>query len=146
MALSIPEYSGISLHGLLHLQTDLGGVEGAIRVPDLIEELDALNTGLFGNLFVGFARCHVFLYVDCTSTAEDDDIKQGVGSKAVGSVDGYASSFACSIKSRDNLILAVLIDGQNFTREFSRNAAHWSSSLKGSQAQVAELTVVVDSR
>ena len=124
MAVGLPKHSSIRLHCLLHLQADLRGVEGAVGVPDLIEEFNAFDARLFGNTFVGFARCQVLLDVDCTSTTEDDDIEEGVGSETVGSVNRYASSLTCSVEPRNNLVFAVLINGQNLAGVLGRNTTH----------------------
>ena len=106
-------------------------MEGAVRVPDLIEEVNAFHAGLFRNLFVGFPWCRVLLYVVGAGTTEDDDVKEGVGPETVGSVNGHASSFTRSVESRNNLVLAVLIGGQNLTRVLGWNTAHWGGSVKG---------------
>ena len=99
-------------------------MEGTIRVSDLVEELDAFNTGFFRNLFVGFPRCQGIPDVVGAGATEHDDIEEGVGSKAVGSVNRHASSLTCSVEPRNNLVLAILVDGQCLTRVLSRNATH----------------------
>jgi hypothetical protein len=111
MVMDIPEHSGIGLHGLLHLQADLRGVEGAVGVPDLIEELDAFNTSFFRYLFVGLTRCQALLDVVGAGTTENDDIEKGVCSQPVGTVDRHTSGLARSIEPRNNLVLAILVDG-----------------------------------
>ena len=99
-------------------------MKGAVGVPDPIEEINAFDASLFRNLFVGFARCQILLDVVSTGTTEDNDIEEGVGSETVGAVNGYASSLTRSVESRNNLVLAILVDGQNFARVLSWNTTH----------------------
>ena len=106
-------------------------MEGAVRVPDLIEEVDAFNTGLLRNLFMGFSRCQFLLDVIGAGTTEDNDVKEGVGSKTVGSVNRHASSLTRSVESRNHFVLAVLVDGQNLTRVLGWNTTHYGYSVKG---------------
>ena len=106
-------------------------MEGAIRVPDLIKELDAFDSGLFGNLSVGSARCQVLFDVVGAGTAEYNDIKEGVGSEAVGSVNRHTSGLTRSVESGDNLVFPIFVDGQNLARVLGWNTAHWGCSIKG---------------
>jgi hypothetical protein len=50
-----PEHSGISLHGLLHGQSDLCGGLRAVALPDLVKVLDRGETGVLVDLLVRFA-------------------------------------------------------------------------------------------
>lgn len=99
-------------------------MEGAIGVPDLIKELDTLNAGFFRDLFVGLSRRKVLLDVVGAGTTENDDIEKGVCSQSVGSMDRHTSGLTRSIESRNNLVLAILVDGQNFTRVFGWDTTH----------------------
>ena len=99
-------------------------MEGAIRVPDLIKELDTFNTSFFGNLSVRFSRCQFLFNVVGAGTTEYNDIKEGVGSETVGSVDRHTSSLARSVESRDNLVFPVLVDSQNLARVLGWNTTH----------------------
>ena len=119
-------------------------MEGAIRVPDLVKELDAFDAGFFGNLFVRFSRCQFLFDVVGAGTTEYNDIKEGVSSKTVGSVDRHASSLARSVEPRDNIVFPILVDGQNLARVLGWNTTHYGYSVKGWQASVTELTVIVD--
>ena len=99
-------------------------MEGAIRVPDLIKELDAFDTSLFGNLSVGFAGCQFLFDVVGAGTTKYNDIEERVGSEAVGSVNRHASSLTRGVESRDYLVFSILVDGQNLTRVLGWNTAH----------------------
>jgi hypothetical protein len=55
--------------------------------PDLIQELNALHTSLFGDRFVGLACGRILRNVMRAGTTKDDDVKKRVGSKSVCSVD-----------------------------------------------------------
>ena len=99
-------------------------MEGTVGVPDLIEELDTLNAGFLRDLFMGLPRCQVLLNVVGAGTTKNDDIEKGVCSQSVGSVDRYTRGLTRSIESRDNLVLAILVDGQNFARVFGWDTTH----------------------
>ena len=104
----IPEDGSISLHGLLHVQTNLRGRKGTRRTPDLVQELHALETSLIRDLLVWLAGGQSLLDVVSASTTEDDDVEKGVGTETVSTVDRHASSLSSSIQARNNLVLAVL--------------------------------------
>ena len=119
-------------------------MKGAVRVPDPIKELDTFNTSFFGNLSMRFSRCQFLFDVVGAGTTEYNDIKEGVGSKTVGSVDRNASSLARSVESRDDLVFPILVDGQNLTRVLGWNTTHWGYLVNGWQTGFTELTVIVD--
>ena len=83
----VPEDGGISLHGLLHIQPNLGGRERTSGVADVVEELDALEASILGDLLVGLSRLEGLLDVVGASTAKDDDVQERVGTKTVSTVD-----------------------------------------------------------
>ena len=103
-----PEDGRIGLHGLLHVQPNLGSGEGTVRVPNLVQELDALHTSFVRNLLVWFAGSQVLLDVVGGGAAEDDDIQQRVGTETVSTVNRHTGSLSSSIKSRHDLFLAAL--------------------------------------
>ena len=104
----VPEYGSVRLHGLLHVEPDLRGGQSAIRVPNLVQELDALHASLIGNLLVRLSGSQSVLDVVSASSAEDDDVEERVGAETIGTVNGHAGSFARSIQTRNNFVLAVL--------------------------------------
>ena len=106
---SLPEDSSISLHGLLHVEADLGSGAGAIRVPDLVQELDALKTSFIRDLLMGLARSQGLLDVVGASATEDDNIEERVGTETVCTVYRDTSSLTGSIQTRDDLVFAVLV-------------------------------------
>ena len=75
---------------------------------DLIEELDALETGILRDLLVRLAGLKGLLDVVGASTAKDDDVQERVGTKTVSTVDRDTCCLARSIQPRNNLVLAVL--------------------------------------
>ena len=104
----IPEDGSISLHGLLHVQPNLGGRQRSGGVANVVEELDALEASILGDLLVGLSRLEGLLDVVGASTAKDDDVQERVGTKTVSTVDRDTCCLARSIQPRNNLVLAVL--------------------------------------
>ena len=94
-------------------------------VPDLIQELDALNTCLFGNLLVRFAWCKRLRYVVRTGATENDDVEEGICTETVGTVYGHTSGFASSVEARHDLVLPVLVDGKHLASVPRRDTTHY---------------------
>lgn len=65
-----------------------------------------------------------FFNVVCTSTAKDDNVEQGVGTESVSTVDRDTGGFAGGIKTGNDLVVALFIDGEDFAGVFSGNTAH----------------------
>lgn len=91
---------------------------GAAGLSDFIQNSEGLHAGIFGNLLVWLAWLHGLSDVVSTSSAEDDNIKKGVGSESavgvgyrqlgplnrlsdsrnsLGTVYGHAGSFSGSV-------------------------------------------------
>ena len=85
-----------------------------------------MQTSLFGDLLVWLARRERLLDIVSASTAEDDNVKQGVGTETVSAVDGNRSSFTSGVETGNNLVVAVLVDGENLTSVPGRNTTHCS--------------------
>lgn len=103
-----PEDSSIGLHSLLHVKTDLGSVERAVRVSNLVKVLNALDTGFLWNLLVGLSGRQGLLDVVGACSSENDDVQKRIGSKSVRAVNRYASGFSSSVQTRNNFILTLL--------------------------------------
>lgn len=58
------------------------------------------------------------------STTKDDKIEKGVGTKTVSTVDRHASGFTASKETRDNLVVAGLVDGEDFTSVTGGDTTH----------------------
>ena len=67
-------------------------------------------------------RCQVLLNVLRTSTAKDDNIEQGVRTKAIGTMHRNGCSLASGVETRHDLIVAVLINGEDLT-----SVARWDT-------------------
>lgn len=119
-----PEDADVRLHRLLHGQTDLSRALWSIRRPDLVEHLDRLGTSISADWLVLGTRGEVIADSVRDSTAKDDQIQEGVGSQAVGTVDGHASGFTTGEQTRDDLVVAALIDGEHLSGVPSWNTAH----------------------
>lgn len=118
------EHADLSLHGLLHSKTDLGGALGAVGGSDLVEDLDVLGTSISSSGLQGIAGVELVTDGVGNGTAKDDKIQQGVGTQTVSTVDRHASSLTASVQARDNLVLALLIDGEDLTGVSGRDTTH----------------------
>jgi hypothetical protein len=96
------------LHGLLHLKSDVSGGEGTARVPDPVEVLDRLPSQVGGHLLVGLSGLEGLGDVKGASSSEDDDVKEGVGTESVGSVDGHTGGLSSGVESRDDDVVSIL--------------------------------------
>lgn len=119
-----PEDGGIGLHGLLHLQTDVGGGERSSRVPDPIEVLDRLVSEVLREDLVRLSRLEGLGDVVSASSSEDDDIEKGVGSESVGSVNGNTGSLSSGVESRNDDVVSVLVDGDGLSGPLGRDTSH----------------------
>lgn len=104
-----PENCSIGLHRLLHLQPYIGSGLGAIRISDLVQVFYALEASFLRNNFMRLSGSQSLFDVMSTRATEDNKIQEGVCTKTVGTVNGHASSLTGSIKTRDNIVLAILI-------------------------------------
>lgn len=118
------EDGDVALHGLLHGEADLGGALGAVGSADLVEDLDGVGTGIGGNGLQLGARSEVVTDGVGDGTAEDDQVEKRVGAKAVSTVDRDGSSLTASEETRDNLVVALLVDGKNLTSVASGDTTH----------------------
>jgi hypothetical protein len=58
------------------------------------------------------------------STAENDKVEEGVGTKTVGSVDGNGSSLTTSEKTWDDLVVTLGVLGDDLTSVLGRDTTH----------------------
>ena len=74
------------------------------------------------------ARGEGLLDVVRASTAKDDDVKQGVRAKTVGTVNGDTGSLTGGVETGDNLVLAVLVNRDDLASVLRRDTAHYQDS------------------
>lgn len=118
------EDTDISLHGLLHGQADLSGALGAVRVADLVEDLNVVSTSIGSKRLQLGTGGEVVADGVRNGTAKDDQVEKRVGTETVSTVDRHASSFTTSEQTRDNLVLALLVNSENLTSVASGNTTH----------------------
>lgn len=63
---------------------------GSVGETDLVEVLEGLNTSVLGERLVGGVLFEGLLHTVSTSTSEDDDIEERIGSQTVSSVHTHA--------------------------------------------------------
>ena len=118
------ENADISLHSLLHRQTNLGSALGTVGSADLIKDLDVLGTGVGREGLVLVAGVEVVADGVGDGTSEDDEIEKGVGTETVSTVDRDTSGLTAGEQTRNNLVVALLVDGQDLTSVASGNTTH----------------------
>lgn len=119
-----PEDGDIALHDLLHGQTNLGGVLGAVGGTDLVENLDRVSTSISRQRVELRAGLEVVADGVRDGTAEDDEIEEGVGTETVSTVDGHTGSLTAGEETGHNLVLALLVDGKNLTSVAGGDTTH----------------------
>lgn len=114
----------ISLHSLLHGKTNLSSSLGAVSIADLIEDLNVLSTSIGSNRLELITRVEVVTDSVRDSAAKDDKIEKRVGTKTVGTMDRDRGGFTAGEKTRNDLIIAVLVDGDDLTGIASGDTTH----------------------
>lgn len=118
------EHADFRLHGLLHGQSDLSGALGAIRGADLVEDLDVVGSSVGGKGLQLVTGVEVVSDGVRHGTAEDDEIQQRVGTQTVGSVNGHTGSLTAGEQTGDDLVVALLVNGENLTGVSGRDTTH----------------------
>jgi hypothetical protein len=80
------EDSCVSLHGLLHGQSNLSGGLSTLRISESVKVSNGLLTSILGKLSLSLARLESLNSGVSCSSAKDDEIEERVGSKSVSSV------------------------------------------------------------
>src|SRR5690606_11288655 len=96
----------------------------SIRGPNLVEHGNRFGARISADGLVLLAL--VTLVADSVgdSTTEDDEIEEGVGTKTVSAVDGDTSGFTGGIETRNDNIVALIVDRQDFTGVLGRDTTH----------------------
>lgn len=100
---------GVLLHGGLHLQSDLSSGDVSVGVPELVEHVEGLLSGVLWEVWVLGTWLEFFLDGLGGGSSEDDDIEQAVGTESVGSVDGGAGGLSGGEETGDDDVLAVSV-------------------------------------
>ena len=115
------EDGSVSLHGLLHVGSDLSRSHGTLRVSEFIESFDGFLTSILGEFRLGFTILDEFSSLLGSSSTEDDQIQEGVGTQTVSTMDGGATDFTSSHETRNDLVITVFIDGQSLMEIIYKN-------------------------
>lgn len=118
------ENADVSLHSLLHAETDLGSALGAVRGADLVENLNVVSTGVGGNGLQLVAGVEVVADGVGNSAAKHNEIQERVGTETVSTVDRHASGLTTGEQARDDLVVARLVNGDDLTSVASRDTTH----------------------
>jgi len=119
-----PEDGDISLHDLLHGAADLVGALGAVSSADLVNSADSLGASTSVKLLVRLAGREVVANGVRDGAAEDDEIEKRVGTKTVGTVDRDTGGFTAGEETRDDLVLALLVDSEDLTGVLGGDTTH----------------------
>jgi hypothetical protein len=93
---------------LLHVKSDRRRASRSVRVPELVQLVEALLTGIGGQILVGRARSERLLDVVGACTTKDDNVEERVGSQTVRAVHRHAGGFTGSVETGDDLVVSVL--------------------------------------
>jgi hypothetical protein len=118
------EDSGIVLHDLLHVQAKVGSGDGASGVAELVQVGNGLSAGIRGQGLVGGVGGQGIANVVSASTTKDDNIQERVGTETVSSVDRDTGSFTGSVQTGNNLVVSVLINGQDLSSVLGGDTTH----------------------
>eukprot|EP01084_Bolivina_argentea_P137075 241402_1 len=120
-----PEDRGVEGHGLLHTLTEAGGGDVTLVVEDLIQVGNGLHTRILGEVGLGASLLgQVEDHGVGARLTEDDDIEQGVGSQAVGTVDGGAGGLTSSQEAGHDGVLVAVTGVDDLTGPQGRDTTH----------------------
>lgn len=143
----LPEDGSVSLHCLLHVQPNLGSGQRTAGIPNLVKLVNRLLAELGVHRFVRSVRGKSFFNVVGACTAKDDNVEQRVGTESVSTVDRDTGGFTGSIKTGNDFVVALLVDGEDFTGVLGGNTAHAVNLVSESQRKFKrDGSLVVDSR
>ena len=118
------EDSGVVLHGSLHLESEISGRNSTVSITEAIEVLEASTTSVSRKRSLLLTRLGDLADTVGSSTTEDDDIEEGVGTATVGTVDGGAGGLTSSEETLDDL-LSVLLGGlEDLSEVVGRKTTH----------------------
>jgi hypothetical protein len=102
------EHGSICLHGLLHSQSQFSSWLWSVAVPNVIEIFDSFEPCIFGDSFVRLALLCMILNVECACSSKDHNVQQGVGTEAIGTVDGNTCGFSSRVEAGNDDIFPIL--------------------------------------
>jgi hypothetical protein len=108
----------------LHGEPDIVRALRAVGCSDLVEHADGIGSCVGADFFMRHTRLEIVTDSMGDGTTEDDQIQERVGSEAVGTVDGNASSLTACEETWNNLILALAVNCKNFTGVFRWDTTH----------------------
>ena len=114
----------IGLHSLLHGEADLVARLGAVGVADLIELRDGLGANIGGDGLVRGAGGEGIADGMGHGATKDDEIEEGVGAEAVGTVDGDAGGFTGGEEAGNGFLVALLVDSEDLSGVAGGDTAH----------------------
>lgn len=119
-----PEDGDIALHSLLHIQPNLRCRQFTAGVSDPVQVGDGLLAQRVVECAVRCTRGVVVPDVIGTRSTKDDNVEERVGAETVSTVDGDTGSFTGGVETGHDLVVAVLVDGQDFTGVLGRDTTH----------------------
>merc|ERR1719487_1286895 len=102
--ITVAVHWGVLLHGLLKLSADLRRRDALLAVQDRVHAGDGVLTGILRDRLRRAVGLHQLRRGVRRLAAEDDQVKQRVGTEAVGAVHGGAGSLAGGHQARDDLL------------------------------------------
>lgn len=118
------EDSGVTLHSLLEGTTDLGGGVFTVGEAHSVKLGNSLLTSIRGKLLLSLTRHEVLDGGLSGTSTENDEIKERVGTKSVSAMDRCTGSLTASSKTRNNMVVARLISGDDLSLPVGRDTTH----------------------
>mmetsp|Transcript_13092 Transcript_13092/g.11179 ORF Transcript_13092/g.11179 Transcript_13092/m.11179 type:complete len:292 (-) Transcript_13092:653-1528(-) len=118
------EDSSMSLHGLLHGSSNLGGLLGSLSESDLVKSFNSVKTSFCRKFWLSLARLIQSTSSEGSGSTKDNQIEQTVGTQSIGTVDRGATSLTSSHQTWDDFILAGFILFNDFSQIVGWDTAH----------------------
>ncbi len=116
---------GVLLHDGLHVRSDLGGRRRSLGVAEPVEIGHGFHPRVGSGVGDGIARLGNVGNAEGTGTAKDDNVKEGVGTETVGTVDGGAGRFSGGEEAGYDLIVHE-VTSRNQSSTGSPHQDDWS--------------------
>jgi hypothetical protein len=120
----ITEHSGMSLHGALHLLSDLGSRTCTVRITNAVNPSNTFFSSILLELGDALARFEIGSNMVGAGTAEYNNIQQRIGSETVGAVYRSTSSLTSSIETRHNVIWITVLHCHDLTMVVGGDTSH----------------------
>lgn len=118
------EDGNVSLHDLLHGESNLGSGEVASGSSQVVEVLNGLLTNVSRRRLMSLARSELGGNVESNGTAKDDKIEERVGTETVSTVDRDTGRLTAGVETGNNSVLALSVLSKSLTSPLGGDTTH----------------------